>query len=49
MTETGIEILPSPEGPERYVALNKPTGRVVHGKGGLLEELRAFGVGSPDP
>ncbi len=41
MTDTGIEILPSPEGAERYVAVNKPAGRVVHGKGGLLEELRA--------
>ena len=41
MTDTGIEILPSPEGAERYLAVNKPAGRVVHGKGGLLEELRA--------
>ncbi len=41
MTDTGIEILPSPEGAERYVAVNKPAGRVVHGKGGVLEELRA--------
>ncbi|MFI5181038.1 MAG: RluA family pseudouridine synthase [Thermoanaerobaculia bacterium] len=36
-----IEILPSPEGAEGYLAVNKPAGRVVHGKGGLLEELRA--------
>ncbi len=41
MTDTGIEILPSPEGAERYLAVNKPAGRVVHGKDGLLEELRA--------
>ena len=41
MTDTRLEILPSPEGAESYLAVNKPAGRVVHGKGGLLEELRA--------
>ena len=41
MTGTGIEILPSPEGAEEYLAVNKPAGRIVHGKDGLLEELRA--------
>lgn len=41
MTDSGIEILPSPEGAERYLSVNKPAGRLVHGKGGLLEELRA--------
>lgn len=40
MTGIGIEILPSPEGAEAYLAVNKPAGRVVHGKNGLLEELR---------
>jgi 23S rRNA-/tRNA-specific pseudouridylate synthase len=38
---SGIAILPSPEGAERYVAVNKPAGRVVHGRNGLAEELRA--------
>ncbi len=41
MTDTRIEILPSPEGAEEYLAVNKPAGRVVHGKGGVLEEMRA--------
>jgi 23S rRNA-/tRNA-specific pseudouridylate synthase len=41
ITRSRIRILPSPEGAERYLAVNKPAGRVVHGKGGLLEELRA--------
>ena len=41
MTDDRIQILPSPEGAEGYLAVNKPAGRVVHGKGGLLEELRA--------
>ena len=41
MTAIGIEILPTPEGAEAYLAVNKPAGRVVHGRGGLLEELRA--------
>ena len=41
MTATGIEMLPSPEGAEGYLAVNKPAGRVVHGKDGLVEELRA--------
>jgi tRNA pseudouridine32 synthase/23S rRNA pseudouridine746 synthase len=40
VTPSGIAFLPSPEGAERYLAVNKPAGRVVHGKGGLLEELR---------
>lgn len=40
-THTDFEILRSPEGAERYLAVNKPAGRVVHGKGGVLEELRA--------
>ncbi len=29
MTGSGIEILPSPEGAERYLAVNKPAGRRV--------------------
>lgn len=41
MIGTGIEILPSPKGAEEYLAVNKPAGRVVHGKGGVLEELGA--------
>lgn len=41
MAGSGLEILPSPDGAESYLAVNKPAGRVVHGKGGLLEELRA--------
>ena len=41
MTDDRTRILPSPEGAEGYLAVNKPAGRVVHGKGGLLEELRA--------
>jgi tRNA pseudouridine32 synthase/23S rRNA pseudouridine746 synthase len=39
--QTDIEILPSPEGAGDYLAVNKPAGRVVHGKDGVLEELRA--------
>jgi 23S rRNA-/tRNA-specific pseudouridylate synthase len=41
MSDTGFTVLPSPAGAERYLALNKPAGRIVHGRDGLLEELRA--------
>jgi len=41
MSGARIRILPSPEGAEEYLAVNKPAGRVVHGKNGILEELRA--------
>ncbi len=34
-------VLPSPDGAGDYVAVVKPAGRAVHGKGGLLDELRA--------
>ena len=40
MSDTGFTVLPSPAGAERFLALNKPAGRIVHGKDGLLEELR---------
>ncbi|HKC25148.1 MAG TPA: RNA pseudouridine synthase [Thermoanaerobaculia bacterium] len=33
--------LPSPPGAEEYLALEKPPGRGVHGKDGVLEEARA--------
>ena len=33
--------LPAPAGSEDYLALEKPAGRVSHGKDGLLEEARA--------
>jgi 23S rRNA-/tRNA-specific pseudouridylate synthase len=33
--------LPSPPGARAYLALEKPPGRAVHGKNGLLEEARA--------
>src|SRR5262245_7915893 len=36
-----LEILPAPAGAASYLAVNKPAGRVVHGKDGVLEELRA--------
>jgi len=39
-----IRRLPSPPGAERWVAVDKPAGTIVHGAGGLLDELReAFG------
>ncbi len=41
MNDADIEVLPTPRGAGSYLAVNKPAGRVVHGKGGLLEELRA--------
>jgi 23S rRNA-/tRNA-specific pseudouridylate synthase len=36
-----VRTLPSPAGAERYLAVDKPAGRSVHGPGGLLAELRA--------
>ena len=33
-------VLPSPPGAGLYLALDKPAGRVVHGRDGLLEEAR---------
>jgi 23S rRNA-/tRNA-specific pseudouridylate synthase len=41
MSDARITVLPSPAGAERYLAVNKPAGRIVHGREGLLEELRA--------
>jgi 23S rRNA-/tRNA-specific pseudouridylate synthase len=35
-----VKTLPAPAGSEDYVALEKPRGRVVHGKDGVLEEAR---------
>jgi tRNA pseudouridine32 synthase/23S rRNA pseudouridine746 synthase len=35
-----LRLLPGPEGSELYPALDKPAGRAVHGRGGLLPELR---------
>ena len=35
-----FRLLPSPPGAEAYVALDKPSGIAVHGRGGLLGRLR---------
>jgi len=41
-----VRVLPSPPAAERYLAVDKPEGRAVHGPGGLLAELRAaYGSG----
>ncbi len=36
-----MKVLGSPAGAEAYIAVEKPAGRVVHGKDGLLDEARA--------
>ena len=41
MSAPELRVLPSPPGAERYVAVDKPAGRAVHGPGSLLAELRA--------
>ena len=41
MSAPEVRVLPSPAGAERYLAVDKPSGRAVHGPGGLLTELRA--------
>ena len=35
-----MNVLPAPAGAEAYVAVDKPAGIAVHGRGGLLGELR---------
>lgn len=41
-----VALLPSPEGAEEYLAVDKPAGVAVHGPGGLLAPLRErFGEG----
>ncbi|HEV8269192.1 MAG TPA: RNA pseudouridine synthase [Thermoanaerobaculia bacterium] len=35
-----LPLLPSPKGAGDYVAVDKPAGRSVHGKGGLLDDIR---------
>ena len=41
MSSPEVRTLPSPAGAERYLAVDKPAGRSVHGPGSLLAELRA--------
>lgn len=41
MSAPEVRVLPSPAGAERYLGVDKPAGRAVHGRGGLLAELRA--------
>jgi 23S rRNA-/tRNA-specific pseudouridylate synthase len=46
LTELPFRFLPSPPGSGDYTALDKPAGRIVHGPGGLLGEIR--GALGPD-